>query len=330
MQDGMTRAQDEGPSYEAPSYVWGSEANPSYIGVSSGRRSGAVPVTQNLYVALRHLRYDQHPRTLWIDALCIDQTDNQEEAVQVLNMGNYFAKASRVISWLGPEEAGSNKAIALLQKTAWGIQIDWETFTLWSRNQETPTSFKFLARWAPERRVVQSLKPMEVGGHLKWTADDYQSVYSVLIRPYFRRAWILQEIRLARRVLFQCGFTMFVEDDFWTAIYYLSQKSGPKTSAPGYWQRAIKDTLKLAYLRAREEVVSFVSLRHYTGGALCRDPRDKIYSTLGIVEPFVKDLQIQHTYAGRVQDVYLAVTQRIFTTWSCLDLLEACELSSSH
>jgi hypothetical protein len=174
------------------------------------------------------------------------------------------------------------------------------------------------------------LKPMEVGGHLKWTADDYQSVYSVLIRPYFRRAWILQEIRLARRVLFQCGFTMFVEDDFWTAIYYLSQKSGPKTSAPGYWQRAIKDTLKLAYLRAREEVVSFVSLRHYTGGALCRDPRDKIYSTLGIVEPFVKDLQIQHTYAGRVQDVYLAVTQRIFTTWSCLDLLEACELSSSH
>ena len=138
----------------------------------------------------------------------------------------------------------------------------------------------------------------------------------------------MQEIRLAWRVLSQCGFTMFVEDDFWVAIYYLSQKSGPRTSAPGYWQRAIKDSLKFAYLRAREEVVSFVSLRRYTGGALCRDPRDKIYSTLGIMEPLVKDLQIQPTYTGRVEDVYLAVTKRIYTTWSCLDLLEACELSS--
>lgn len=191
MQDGLMRVQDERPSYQALSYVWGSEDNPSYIGVSSGRKSGAVAVTQNLDVALRHLRYDQHLRVLWIDALCIDQTDEQEKATQVLNMGTIFAKVSRVVSWLGPEDARSNKAVSLLQNVAQEVHIDWDTFQMWPRNQEAPTSLGFSARWAPERRKVQSLKPVEIGGHLRWTADDYQSVYSMLIRPYCRRAWIL-------------------------------------------------------------------------------------------------------------------------------------------
>ena len=167
IRDGLTQLQDEGPSYEALPYVWGSEDGPSYIRVSSDRRSGAVPVTQNLHVALRHLRHDQHPRALWIDALCINEADNQEKAVQVLNTGTVFAKASRVISWLGPEEAGSNEAIALMHKMAQEIHIDWETFAMWPRNQETPTSFNIFTRWAPERWIVQSSMPMEIGGHLK-------------------------------------------------------------------------------------------------------------------------------------------------------------------
>ena len=46
------------------------------------------------------------------------------------------------------------------------------------------------------------------------------------------------------------------------------------------------------------------------------------------MDSLVENLQIRPTYTGRVEDVYRAISQRIYTTWSCLDLLETCELSS--
>jgi hypothetical protein len=42
------------PYYEAVSYVWGSYANPKIVYVDD---EGSLPATQNLFVALRQLRF---------------------------------------------------------------------------------------------------------------------------------------------------------------------------------------------------------------------------------------------------------------------------------
>ena len=40
---------------------------------------------------------------IWIDALCINQDDKEEKAIQVPLMGEIFSKAQSVFVWLGPD-----------------------------------------------------------------------------------------------------------------------------------------------------------------------------------------------------------------------------------
>ena len=85
------------PEYEALSYTWG--APPV---AESARVNGFLqPITNNLAAALRRLRKQDVTRTLWIDALCINQSNDVERTEQVLLMTQIYSKASRVVVWLG-------------------------------------------------------------------------------------------------------------------------------------------------------------------------------------------------------------------------------------
>jgi hypothetical protein len=60
-----------------------------------------VRATVSLRKALTHIRDAQSTRTIWIDALCIDQKNEQEKSEQVQQMREIYAKAHRVVTWLG-------------------------------------------------------------------------------------------------------------------------------------------------------------------------------------------------------------------------------------
>lgn len=49
---------------------------------------------------MRRLRWHD-VRTIWIDALCINQADNDEKSAQVSRMAQTYANAFRIIIWLG-------------------------------------------------------------------------------------------------------------------------------------------------------------------------------------------------------------------------------------
>ncbi|KAI6080373.1 heterokaryon incompatibility protein-domain-containing protein [Hypoxylon rubiginosum] len=128
---------NQAPTYDALSYVWGTEESDERI-TCNGEK---VKVTKNLINALRHLRplprwesviswptdhklhsihnawrefatnrqekqehsnYQQNP--IWIDAICINQNDNIEKANQVKLMDVIYANASLVRIWLGKTE----------------------------------------------------------------------------------------------------------------------------------------------------------------------------------------------------------------------------------
>lgn len=94
-------------SYEALSYAWGNDAFPECIHVVEQKASELTdlrfPITRNLFEALQRLRSDA-PRTLWIDALCINQDDPKEKDLQVARMGHVYREATCVIVWLGEDE----------------------------------------------------------------------------------------------------------------------------------------------------------------------------------------------------------------------------------
>jgi hypothetical protein len=48
---------------------------------------------------------------LWIDALCINQADTAERNAQVQRMGALYARADRVLAWLGAEDDDSDLAM---------------------------------------------------------------------------------------------------------------------------------------------------------------------------------------------------------------------------
>ncbi|KAF1846094.1 HET-domain-containing protein, partial [Cucurbitaria berberidis CBS 394.84] len=85
--------------FEALSYVWGVTLVPYSIQVD-GR---PFYITYNLYSALTELRHPKYERLIWIDAVCINQNDNSEKGFQVRMMREIYAKASRVIVWLGKD-----------------------------------------------------------------------------------------------------------------------------------------------------------------------------------------------------------------------------------
>ncbi|KAJ4364416.1 hypothetical protein N0V83_009010 [Neocucurbitaria cava] len=69
-------------SYEALSYAWGAPIFSKSI--REVTFDTVIPVTENLYEALQVLRSEVTPRILWIDALCINQSDLKEKGHQVV------------------------------------------------------------------------------------------------------------------------------------------------------------------------------------------------------------------------------------------------------
>ena len=57
----------------------------------------AFMVGNNLEAALRRLRLADRPRTLWIDAVCINQGNDDERAQQVGHMRDIYSYAKRVL-----------------------------------------------------------------------------------------------------------------------------------------------------------------------------------------------------------------------------------------
>lgn len=103
-------------SYEALSYVWGAR-----IGSESIQCNGKqLLVTPNCESALRHLRRKNQSRTMWIDAICIDQEDNPlsniERNAQVALMGEVYQKATSTLCWLGEGNDYTDELMAHLNR----------------------------------------------------------------------------------------------------------------------------------------------------------------------------------------------------------------------
>jgi hypothetical protein len=54
-------------------------------------------------------------RILWVDAVCIDQQNDDEKAHQVASMASIYARANRVIVWLGDDTYGGDVALEALR-----------------------------------------------------------------------------------------------------------------------------------------------------------------------------------------------------------------------
>ncbi|KAK3307140.1 heterokaryon incompatibility protein-domain-containing protein [Chaetomium strumarium] len=153
--------------YEALSYVWESADDPQPLSINDSE----LWVKGNLHAALSHLRDPFLDRVLWIDALCINQKDDDEKGHQVGLMAKIYAKASRVIVWLGKAADNSDHALIAIRKAA--------------EEQD-------------ENAAISTSSTVD---------ETQQAILKLLERPWFQRIWVLQEVAAARSILIKCGPT---------------------------------------------------------------------------------------------------------------------------
>lgn len=176
------------PSYEALSYAWGSTQKNETIFLNTGKTTRQLPVTTNLFIALRHLRYRDRPRTLWVDAVCIDQENRLERGQQVQRIGQIFSLAKRVIIWLGPGSDDSELALATVINVGQQFVYSQDRWIF-----RPPDGDKIVFRNVTNRT-------MEIG-----PIDALRCLYS---RGYFARLWVAQEVHAGcSTVVVRCGDT---------------------------------------------------------------------------------------------------------------------------
>jgi hypothetical protein len=158
-----TRSKFSKKKFFALSYVWGNGLKPFTIDLGA---TGPLRITTSLYFALKHIRDCSDGDTcLWVDAICINQEDQQEKGYQVSMMAEIFKSACYVWAWLGNEDDNSKFAINSLRNI--------------SSNEES--------------------KLPEADDTMWYTIDKF------FRRDWFRRVWIVQEVILPPTVLIVCG-----------------------------------------------------------------------------------------------------------------------------
>ncbi|KAF2094560.1 hypothetical protein NA57DRAFT_60588 [Rhizodiscina lignyota] len=97
----VTVSLDDDPVFDALSYLWGEQEPVSSIYI--GRRLREFRVARNLRNALLDLRDKSELRTLWVDAVCINQSNNEERGHQVRSMRQVYSSARAVRAWIDVE-----------------------------------------------------------------------------------------------------------------------------------------------------------------------------------------------------------------------------------
>ncbi|KAF1975377.1 heterokaryon incompatibility protein [Bimuria novae-zelandiae CBS 107.79] len=184
--------------FETVSYTWGAPKRVSSIAVHGS--AGVIGLTQNLTQALPELVRNSKTGYLWIDQLCINQSDPGEKAHQVSIMSRIYKAASRVLVWLGPEDDHSVMAKQWLNELEiWLAGRDDALRTLPSHESYS---------WSIRMLVVRS----------KWVLPDADPKHALAARRFwgrrwFRRGWVCQELLLSREVLFLAGTAQFSMQD---------------------------------------------------------------------------------------------------------------------
>ncbi|KAK4172244.1 heterokaryon incompatibility protein-domain-containing protein [Triangularia setosa] len=223
--------------YSALSYAWGSPGVTDMI-LLEGR---SWPVTVNLANALYFLRDPIKPVRMWIDALCIDQSDLKERGKQVQLMKEIYSSGTQVVVYLGDGKNHRPKRLADQQINGgvpvWAnfhnngldeahIEDFWEALTTFinsssmanssnrhlPRLRRRPLSSTFhmfcLLRILGDEALTWKL--VDTMGKISDTSIDplgtlIENLRKTLLNPWWQRIWVVQEMIVSRVAVVRCG-----------------------------------------------------------------------------------------------------------------------------
>lgn len=195
------------PQFNALSYVWGTFASPTDTLKCC---TGDFQITANCRDALCRLRHMYGGITIWVDAICIDQDNNEEKQHQITLMREIYMRAERVYFWIGKETPALERAIKCLSAAA-GV---YHLLTHPARARKSSFSFqqtyRYLKMLSPVLVLISIYKCLQDlftgfqlwGIYHQYKQTDFDELFS---REWFLRSWTFQETVLAYDSVVVCG-----------------------------------------------------------------------------------------------------------------------------
>ncbi|KAK5651247.1 hypothetical protein OQA88_12655 [Cercophora sp. LCS_1] len=269
------------PRYAALSYTWG-PPYPDMEGLAgaTAKNSSSYPsgpsvdittvtvnnhtfkIHTNLALALLHLRSKTITLPLWIDAICINQSDILERNAQVSMMSFIYSRAQKVIAWLGIREI--NPSVA-------------DPLRILSREWEDGTVGDLASSVVEGRKIKSSREPSR-------NSFDFPRI---AMSGYWTRLWIVQEACLARELVFVFGAKMwrFEEVERWEMLEHarkLAREMGREVTGNERVEARAMLRIVEARVGRHTEAMRFEHLVERFMGQRCGEARDRLFALLGL------------------------------------------------
>jgi len=291
----------DNPEYEALSYCWGSRTDGARIACDSGY----IEVMRNLALALRRLRpklapdASASPRTIWADAICINQADIPERGVQVRHMRRIYGMAQQVLVWLdaAPNPEDDSVAMDMIRRLARADPVTQNPFSGFGWHGDVP--------------------------HV--AHDNWPKLSAFWRKDYFRRSWIVQEVVVGRHVLIHCG-----ADDACLVTWDELVKAVRFTMATGMLHifpsgnvisigaiKAARDDFRTHGSSTRSALATLQLSRR----CLATDARDYVFAFYGLIGEELGQLGVLPDYSMDARSLYIQLAVSMLERSGNLDLL---------
>lgn len=308
---------DPGLGFVALSYAWASRSHPQTFPISCNGRQ--IRVHHNLYTALpflakRMLTDKTSATAYWIDAICINQTDEAEKISQIRLMSTVYRKAERALVWLGL-----------------ALEPEWQDL-IPRAIQLFPLLVKEYARC---RQLGMSIRTnVEIDRELSHLGrPGWEAILHLIRNTYFQRVWVVQEIALARDVTFLCGDHEIAShlmeqavSNSWPistwAIYDLELSGPMRIQAPFHDDGIVFQIRNIVRYSGQEgNAHQTIRIANLLDNQTCCSPQDRVLGILGMV---------QEEFGDASKDLHACTaTPELYTEFSTL-LFGASALTNVH
>jgi hypothetical protein len=184
----------EMPTFISVSHVWGTGKAERHMHLDFGCGAKDVQISQHLeslFIALLCHNSNTLPQLwngssrlpMWIDMICINQSDMEEKISQIPLMRKIYSQAHSVIIWINECDMFLRYAFQYLQKAV----------------RDNPTSEKS-------------------NPGIKFDPIGWDAIKHLLDCDWFHRRWVIQEATIPKNATFLCGLDIMAMDDLFRGI----------------------------------------------------------------------------------------------------------------
>ncbi len=263
---------------------------------------------------------------IWVDAICINQSDLAERDSQVAIMDLIFLNASYTVAWLGAED----------EYTALATQTIKELASAPGKISDSEI-FPYRAHYDSE----ELKESYENAGVPFVSIEAWGALAALFLRQWYQRLWVCQEVVLTDYLIIFCGKYEILWEDFTKVardLYERSQILGRPASSYfipldqpevgiehslvllAKWRDTRRDIIARTPTSERLDLGRLIE---DTRTFLTSDPKDKIYGLYGIY----------HWYSGneeRIRPDYSAPVEKCYADITKLIIRESRELRILH